>query len=146
MTDDPEAVLRARVQRLSARGVSAPLVQVLVGQPGTLKRFRRQFAKELTLGAAEADAAVSESLFDLALSGKSPPVTLAWAKQRLGWSVSDDDDPASASLAATRSRQAADARAALCALLEQLAAEKSGGTHGATPVVAAGAPESVTAS
>ncbi len=145
MTDDPEAVLRARVQRLSARGVSAPLVQVLVGQPGTPKRFRRRFAKELTLGAAEADAAVSESLFDLALSGKSPPVMLAWAKQRLGWSVSDDDNNASATSVA-RSRQAADALAALRALLDQLAADKSGGVHGAADVAAAGAAESVTAS
>ena len=116
---------RARVQRLAARGVPAPVIHALVGNPRKLDSFTRRYRHELAKGTAEADAAVSEALFDLALSGKSPPATLAWAKQRLGWNTSEDLTSTQTQQQAARDTQTAQALAALRTLLDQLATDKA---------------------
>lgn len=139
--EPPDKALRERVQRMAARGVSPALAHTLLGQGYTFRQFQRFFAQDLKRGAAEADAAVSEALFDLALSGKSPPVMLAWAKQRLGWSTADDDK----SLPAPSAAPTHAAVATLRTLLEQVASAKSGGAVGADEVADTSASESTAA-
>jgi hypothetical protein len=137
---EPDSVQREAVLRLAARGVAPDLVHVLLGKPYNMKQFLRLFRAELAEGAALADAAVTESLFELASAGKSVQASLAWARQRLGWSVSDDTGQQNANKSGSGYGEAL---AAFQTLMEQLASAKAGGASGADAVAGAGAAQPV---
>lgn len=138
--DDPlGAPTRARIQALAALGVPLDDIRQLHGTmpDGTLLTaadFKAQCARELGAGYAQANIEVSKALFEQAVSGKHSTVTLAWAKQKLGWNDTPEEAPDHAALAASAS-----ALAALQQLLDQLAAAKAGGATGASALAHGGA-------
>lgn len=134
---------RAEVLRLASNGVPLVLIHRLCASldTRTLTKFRRAYKTELERGAALADALVMESLHELATSGKSVQATLAWAKERLGWSAEGErntDDRHSA--AATQN-----ALSLLQTLLDEIARSKAGGLASAIELAVHCPPQSVTA-
>lgn len=148
---------REQVRALASRGVPLEAARQLAGYlpDGKLlprARFARLYQQELARGAAEADAAVAGALFELATSGKSVQATLAWAKQRLGWSsqataAGDDDSKHTNAHAAGSAGQqnGAEALAVLRALLDEIATRKAADGGAQAALVAAGAGQSVAA-
>lgn len=145
LTDDER---RAEVLRLAACGVPLGLIHRLcaVTETKTLGKFRRAYKAELERGAAQADAAVMEALHDLAKSGKSVQATLAWAKERLGWSETERgaDDKDSAASATTRAATQ-NALDLLQTLLDEIARSKAGSSASAAELDGDRAPQPVAA-
>jgi hypothetical protein len=141
--DQASAPLRARIRALAAQGVPETDIRQLCGVSpnGALldaTSFKQTYARELSLGAAEANAEVSKALYAQATSGKVPTITLAWAKHRLGWSESKED---SADATANNSQPLV---AALQQLLDELAATKAAGGSGAAALADHGTAQSAT--
>jgi len=133
----------ARVRRYAARGVPAEVIRRLVRSPFTdkpmsLGSFEKKFSRELTAGKAEADRTVAEALFDQAIGGKQYQVTLAYAKEHLGWGEESKN-------ASDSGERDATAVAALRAFFDQFAADKAGGVPGADEVAEGGAQQSTAA-
>jgi hypothetical protein len=148
---------REQVRALASRGVPLEVARHLAGYlpDGKLlprARFARLYQQELARGAAEADAAVAGALFELATSGKSVQATLAWAKQRLGWSsqatTAGDDDNKNANSHATGSagqQSGAEALAVLRTLLDEIATRKAADGGAPATLAATGAGQSAAA-
>mgnify|MGYP000969788294 CR=1 FL=1 len=130
--DTIHAPQRLRVRQLAAAGIAPHSIRQLCCPQLDPPGFARLFAPELALGAAEADRAVAEALFELARSGKSVQVTLAWARQRLGWTSEDE-----AHLNDTNTDSAA-GWGGLQTLMDEFAAAKAGSAQPAGAVDQAG--------
>ncbi len=57
------------------------------------KTLRSHFRHELDCGALDADMQVLNSLFKLAVSGKSTAAAIFWAKTRCGWRQTERERP-----------------------------------------------------
>src|SRR5437868_1236361 len=75
---------RRLVKSLSACGIRQEEIALVLGLRSP-KSVRKHFRKELDLGAIEANAQVSQTLFKMARSGKHPAATIFWLKTRGGW-------------------------------------------------------------
>jgi hypothetical protein len=60
------------------------------------KTLRKHFRGELDRGAAEANANVARTLYQMATSGEQPAATLFWLKTRAGWRERPSFEPATA--------------------------------------------------
>lgn len=127
MTTLTDAERRAEVLRLAACGVPLALIHRLCASldTRTLPKFRRVYKSELERGAALADASVMEALHELARSGKSVQATLAWAKERLGWSAEGERSVDDRQSATTQN-----ALSLLQTLLDEIACRKAGDAAG----------------
>lgn len=86
----PTAGDRARVKTMAGLGITQDDICAIVGiSKPTLHKYYRE---ELNVGAAEANAAVAQSLFKQATNKEKPSVVAAifWMKARAGWS---DQEP-----------------------------------------------------
>ena len=68
---------RTMVQSLAAIGMRHDHIALVVGVRSP-KTVRKHFRKELTLGSAEAIAAVTRTAYEMASSGKYPRMTEYW--------------------------------------------------------------------
>lgn len=144
--DSITAPQRLAVRQLAAIGAPLEVIRQLhgCGPDGALlppERFRQLFAADLARGQAQADAEVARTLFELSSNGKSVQATLAWAKQRLGWS--GEQETSSYDRAAQPDTAAA--FGALQSLLDEFAALKSSSPHTAPQLAEGGAPQPITA-
>ena len=73
----PTREQRTMVQSLAAIGMRHEQIALVVGVRSP-KTVRKHFRKELTLGSAEALAAVTRTAFEMASSGKHPRMTEYW--------------------------------------------------------------------
>lgn len=126
MTDVDEYITapqRLRVRQMAASGTPPEAIRLLAMPQIENHDFTRIFAAELAVGAAEADRAVAEALLELAKSGKSIQATLAWARQRLGWSGESE------AILHDNNAETAASWAGLQALMDELAASKAAGSQ-----------------
>lgn len=128
-----------QVHYYAVRGVPAEVIRQLVlpktksGKPLTAERFNKRYARALRESKARADRTVAESLFKQASGGKCHQMTLAYARQHLGWGEETKNaDSASEETSAA-------ALSALRALFDQFAADKAGRAAGADAVAPGGA-------
>ena len=136
MTDADDSIaapLRLRVRQMASAGSPPNTIRLLVVPQLENPDFMRIFAAELALGAAEADRAVAQTLFELAQDGKHLQATLAWARQRLGWSGESE------ALQHDNTTDAADSWEQLQALMDEFAAGKAHGSQPAREMAADGA-------
>jgi hypothetical protein len=80
----PTDLHRTTVRSLAAYGIQHEEIAHMIGLRSE-KTLRRHFREELTRGAIEATAQVSQTLFQMATSGKWPACTIFWMKTRGGW-------------------------------------------------------------
>ena len=80
----PSSAQRDMAKTLAALGVPHDHIAHRVGLRSP-KTLRRHFRKELDDGAAEANAKVAQTLYQMATSGKYPWATAFWLKARAGW-------------------------------------------------------------
>jgi hypothetical protein len=80
----PTSVNRQTVKTLAALGVPQEHIARQVGLRSP-KTLRRHFRRELDDGAAEANAKVAQTAYQMATSGKYPWATAFWLKARAGW-------------------------------------------------------------
>lgn len=79
----PTEQQRKQVEAMAAYGVpGADIARVMGIGLTTLKKY---FRDELDLGHVRANAAVAETCFKMAVSGKVPAATFFWMKTRAGW-------------------------------------------------------------
>jgi len=74
---------RRMVKSMSAFGIRQQEIADVIGV--SAKTLRRHFRKEIDRGATEANAMVGETMYKMAISGKSPASTMFWLKCRAGW-------------------------------------------------------------
>src|SRR6267378_1378009 len=74
------------VQTLSAFGIPEEQIATNVGPRGiSPKTLRKYFRRELAAGMMKANAAVAQTLYQMATSGQSPAATIFWLKSRMKW-------------------------------------------------------------
>lgn len=74
---------RRQVEAASGYGLTHERIAALIGiDPKTL---RKHFRTELDVGAAKADAAVANSLFENATKHNNVAAQIWWSKARMGW-------------------------------------------------------------
>ncbi len=142
MTDVDDCITapqRLRVRQMAASGTPPEAIRLLAMPQIESDEFTRLFAAELAIGAAEADKAVAEALLELARSGKSIQATLAWARQRLGWSGESE------AILHDNTADAAASWAQLQTLMDEFAAHKAAGAESAREVDQDRPPQSVAA-
>lgn len=89
---EPTAGDRTRVKTMAGMGLTQDEICAIVGiSKPTLHKYYRE---ELDAGAAEANAAVAQSLFKQATNKEKPNVAAAifWMKARAGWRDQDPRD------------------------------------------------------
>lgn len=80
----PDEELRRRVKTLSGIGMRPDQICDVIGLR-SVKTLRRHFAKELDAGRAEAIVNVQKTVFERAVSGRDPAMTIFALKVRAGW-------------------------------------------------------------
>ena len=80
----PTDLNRATVKSLAAYGTPHEEIAPMIGLRSA-KTLRRHFREVLTHGSIEATAQVSQTLYQMATSGKDPACTIFWMKTRGGW-------------------------------------------------------------
>ena len=93
----PTREQRTMVQSLAAIGMRHDHIAIVVGVRSP-KTVRKHFRKELTLGSAEALAAVTRTAYEMASSGKYPRMTEYWLtimSDAAGLDSTERDDQAS---------------------------------------------------
>ena len=75
---------RQMAKTLAAYGVPHDQIARQIGLRSP-KTLRRHFRRELDVGAAEANARVAQTAYQMATSGKHPGMTAFWLKVRAGW-------------------------------------------------------------
>ena len=80
----PTDLQRTTVKSLAAYGIPHEEIAKMIGLRSA-KTLRRHFREELTRGSIEATAQVSQTLYQMATSGKEPACTIFWMKVRGGW-------------------------------------------------------------
>jgi hypothetical protein len=74
---------RKVVESMAAYGITQNEICVAIGiAPHTLRKY---FADELATAHIKANARVSETAYNMAISGKCPAATFFWLKCRAGW-------------------------------------------------------------
>lgn len=142
MTDADDFITapqRLRVRQMAAQGAPPSAIRLLATPQIAADEFTRIFSDELACGAAEADRAVAEALLELAKSGKSIQATLAWARQRLGWSGESEV------ILHDNNADAASGWAGLQALMDEFAAAKAAGSQSTSEMDKDSAAQSVAA-
>src|SRR2546425_6645488 len=81
---NPTSAHRHMAKTLAALGVPHDHIARQVGLRSP-KTLRRHFRRELDDGAAEANAKVAQTAYQMATSGKYPWATAFWLKARAGW-------------------------------------------------------------
>ena len=81
---NPTEEQRGQVRALAACGVPQQTIARWVGVRSE-KTIRKHFRKELDFGALEANANVSNTAYEMAVSGKFPALTMFWLARRAGW-------------------------------------------------------------
>jgi hypothetical protein len=83
---EPTAEQRQTVERMSGLGIPQKHIAAVVGV--AMMTLRKHFEEELELGAARANTAVAQFLFDQATGARgdgSVAAAIFWAKTRMGW-------------------------------------------------------------
>jgi hypothetical protein len=71
---------------MAAYGMPEEQIASTIGPKGIdPKTLRKHFRRELLLGATKANSKVAETAYQMAISGKSPVMTIFWLKCRGGW-------------------------------------------------------------
>jgi hypothetical protein len=81
---EPSEENRRTVKMLAAVGMPHEHIARKLGL-GSAKTLRKHFREELDLGAAEANAQVARSLFEMATSGMNVAAAIFWLTARAGW-------------------------------------------------------------
>lgn len=81
---NPTDEQRMQVKTLSALGMPQEFIARKIGIRSA-KTLRLHFRDELDLGMPEANCKVSQTLFNLAISGECPAATIFWSKTRGGF-------------------------------------------------------------
>jgi hypothetical protein len=88
----PSAADAKTVQTLSAYGIPEEQIATSIGPRGiSPKTLRKYFRRELATGMMKANAAVGQTLFQMATSGQCPAATIFWTKthrNERGWGPS----------------------------------------------------------
>jgi hypothetical protein len=74
---------RKQVKAMSGYGITQEDIATVLGIDS--KTLRLYYAEELAKGAPEANAAVAQSLFQMATKGKNVAAAIWWTKTRMGW-------------------------------------------------------------
>lgn len=80
----PTEEQRRMVKTMSAYRMPHEDITTAVGLR-SVKTLRRHFREELDRGVIEARAKVSQTAFQMAVSGKYPAMTMFWLKSNCGW-------------------------------------------------------------
>lgn len=80
----PTDLHRTTVRSLAAYGINHEDIAKMIGLRSP-KTLRRHFKEELARGSIEATAQVSQTLYQMATSGKDAACTIFWMKTRAGW-------------------------------------------------------------
>ena len=75
---------RRLVRTLSAYGVPQEQIARRIGIRSA-KTLRKYYREELDRGAVDANAAVAQTLYQMATSGKCPLATIFWLKTQAAW-------------------------------------------------------------
>jgi hypothetical protein len=79
---------RRQATLLSGYGIPQEQIATMLQlDPKTLRKFYR---RELDVGAIQANAAVAQSLFQMATRDKIPAAAIWWTKARMGWKSDQD--------------------------------------------------------
>lgn len=99
---DPSDEQRRLVRMMAGFGVPQPDIAAhLEIDPKTLRKYFRQ---ELDRGTIEANVKVTQSLFQMATSGKNVAAAIFWMKARGGWRVAGGGRSTRCKCPPTRSR------------------------------------------
>src|SRR5882724_4979827 len=80
---DPTEKDRLTVKVMTAGGIDQATIATVIGiSKPTLRKYFRQ---EIRISAPEANAAVVQSLFQMATKGKNIAAAIWWTKARMGW-------------------------------------------------------------
>jgi hypothetical protein len=80
---EPTLEHRRSVEAMAAYGIDEVKIARIIGvDPKTL---RKHFRYELDIGATKANAAVGQTLYHMATSGRHPSASMFWMKCRAGW-------------------------------------------------------------
>ncbi len=83
---EPTAEQRKTLEIMAAYGIPEEQIASTTGPKGIdPKTLRKHFRRELLLGATKANSKVAEMAYQMAISGKSPVMTIFWLKCRGGW-------------------------------------------------------------
>jgi hypothetical protein len=83
---EPTAEQRKTVEVMAAYGIPEEQIASTIGPKGiSPKTLRKHFRRELLLGATKANSKVAETAYQMAISGKSPALTIFWLKCRARW-------------------------------------------------------------
>ena len=86
---EPTPAERKQVEALAGYGVPQAKIATLVRDGIDKVTLLKHFRAELDRGIAKADAKISETLFQQAVSGNTSAL-IFWAKARLGWRETQD--------------------------------------------------------
>jgi hypothetical protein len=85
---EPTTEQRQQATLLSGYGI--PQEQIATMLRLDAKTLRKHYRHELDLGVVQANAAVAESLFRMAVKDKIPSAAIFWMKARAGWREHQD--------------------------------------------------------
>ena len=74
---------RRMVKSMAAYGIRQDEIAATISV--STKTLRRRFRQELDRGATEANTQVGQTMYQMAISGKSPVSTMFWLRCRAGW-------------------------------------------------------------
>jgi hypothetical protein len=80
---EPTDEQRQQAKLLSGYGI--PQEQIATMLHLDAKTLRRHYRRELDVGMIQANAAVAQSLFHMAVKDKIPSAAIWWTKARMGW-------------------------------------------------------------
>jgi hypothetical protein len=81
---EPSDEQRRLVRSFSAYGIPQEQIAAHIGIRSP-KTFRKHFRQEFDRGRLEANAAVAQTLFGMATSGRHPSASMFWLANRAGW-------------------------------------------------------------